>query len=122
MVVVPTDRMLISGMQLRHYSAGGAVGSSALTFKVVYCISFTVNPVRQRLRKGNLPTIRLTPPYSYLITFFISTHTSAEHDGVFTDDKNLEPEVIAYAYPFTSFFLGDTTDIALLIGVQSIEW
>jgi hypothetical protein len=104
--------MLISGMQLRHYSAGGAVGSSALTFKVVYCISFTVNPVRQRQSKGNLPTIRLAPPYSCLITFFISAHTSAERDGAFTDDKNLNPEIIAYAHPFTSFLLGNTTDIA----------
>lgn len=105
-----TDRMFISSMQLWHYSAGGAVGSSALTFKVVYCNSLTVNPVLcQGPRKGNLPFIRLAPSYSGLIAFFISAHTSAGPYGTFVTEE--DPEIIAYAYPFTPSLLGDTTDI-----------
>ena len=81
--------------------------SPALTFKVVYCNSFTVNPVHQWLRKGNLPTIRLAPPFSYLIELFVSTNTSAGPDGAFVTEDSLNSEIIGYAY----FVLGDTPDI-----------
>lgn len=102
--------MLIPGMQLRDYSAGKAVGSSALTFKVPgpsHSQSGSV-PVAKK-RYSSLPTIRLAPPYSYLISFLISVHTSAEQfDGAFVTEKNLNPE---YACSSTPFLLCDTTGV-----------
>jgi hypothetical protein len=53
----------------------------------------------------------LVPPYSCLIAFFISAHTSAELGGAFITEDNLDPEIAGYACPFYPFLLGGTTDI-----------
>ena len=65
------------------------------------------------------PTIRLAPSYSCLIAFFISAHTSAEHDRVFTTEDYMNPEALEYAYPFNPFFLGNATNTDPVI---SLNW